>query len=74
MIHSADQKTKIVHRPLLKTLGEIAKKSASGADAETYEAFFNRMQGLCDGIINDPNDLELDAFAKHLGFRPPEYH
>lgn len=29
------------------------------------------MQGLVEEMIEDPCDLELDAFAKQLGFVPP---
>ena len=31
---------------------------------ETYEAFFKRMQGLTDEIVQDPTSIQLDAFAK----------
>ena len=70
-ISTADQKVKLVRRPVLQTLGEIAKKSAPDGDFEPYDEFFNRMQGLVEEMIEDPCDLELDAFAKQLGFVPP---
>lgn len=33
-------------------------------ERETYEQFFNRMQGLTSEIVKDPAAVELDAFAK----------
>lgn len=33
-------------------------------ERETYEEFFNRMQGLTNDIVADPASVELDAFTK----------
>ena len=70
-ITSADQKVKKIRRPILEELGAIAKKSAPSGEGETIEEWFNKIQGLCDEITDDPNDVDLDAFAKHIGFKPP---
>ena len=33
---------------------------------ESYEQFFNRMQGLTDEIRADPTSVQLDAFSEKL--------
>jgi len=61
---SPDQPTVLVVRPILSELWSIFYKNVPREERETYESFFNRMQGLTSEIIRDPAAVELDAFSK----------
>ena len=71
MIESADQKVKLVRRPILTTLFKIMHKSGE-QDLEPYENFVQRVQGVVDEIIIDPNAIDMDAFARQLDFKQPD--
>lgn len=62
-IETADQQATLVVRPILSELWAIFYKNVPREERETYEQFFNRMQGLTSEIVRDPTSVELDAFA-----------
>ena len=39
---------------------------------EPYENFIQRVQGVVDEIIIDPNAIDMDAFARQLEFKQPD--
>lgn len=53
-------------RPILSELWSIFYKHVPREQRETYEEFFNRMQGLTNEIVRDPASVELDAFSKKV--------
>ena len=71
-IDHADQPAQLVVRPILSELWAIFYKNVPREERETYEQFFNRMQGLTNEVIFDPASVELDAFsAKQREANPP---
>mmetsp|Transcript_42794 Transcript_42794/g.56527 ORF Transcript_42794/g.56527 Transcript_42794/m.56527 type:complete len:117 (+) Transcript_42794:969-1319(+) len=73
-INHADEPAQFVVRPILSELWSIFYKNVPREERESYEEFFNRMQGLTNEIVQDPASIELDAFStkfKHLA-PPPQ--
>ena len=64
-IEKPDDPIQIVKRPILTTLWQIYYKNVPREKRETYEDFFNRMQGLSEEIIRDAASVDLDAFSKN---------
>ena len=63
-IERAEEAATIQSRPILMELWSIFYKQVPRDERETYEDFFNRMQGLTSEIVADPASVELDAFSK----------
>ena len=63
-IENPDDPIVICKRPILTTLWQLFYKNVPREQRETYENFFNRMQGLTEEIIRDAAIVDLDAFAK----------
>ena len=63
-IESSEDQVQICKRPILTTLWQLYYKNVPREERETYEDFFNRMQGLSEEIIRDAAAIDLDAFAK----------
>lgn len=62
-LKDARMPAKVVNRPILSTLWQIYNKSVDQKDVETYEQYFNRMQGLIQQVVEDPSAVELDPFS-----------
>ena len=54
-LRDARMPAKIVDRPILSTLWHIYNKNVDKKDLETYEQYFNRMQGLIQQVVEDPS-------------------
>ena len=65
-IESADEPAQFVKRPILTQLWQMIFKDIPKEKQESYEQFFNRMQGLTDEIRMDPTSVQLDAFSEKL--------
>ena len=65
-IEHVDEPAQYVKRPILSQLWQMIFKDIPKEKQESYEQFFNRMQGLTDEIRADPTSVQLDAFSEKL--------
>ena len=65
-IESVDEPAQYVKRPILSQLWQMIFKDIPKEKQESYEQFFNRMQGLTDEIRMDPTSVQLDAFSEKI--------